>query len=248
MSGAMLGSGLVHAVESGGVPYRCGVDASMLTASLNMAIGLLAALERREVSGEGQWVDVSMHDSLLAIKAILRPEIEGGAIRAPFGIFKTCDGHIVICVSRDKQWTGLAGAMGREELSSDPRFIGMGDRCANVRELNGIIQEWLTGKTGEQALQILRKAMVPASLIMNIGELLQDNHLNHRGMVTDLFSTSGEKIEGVKSYGLPIKLSRSPGAFDYPAPAVGAQTGEIFNTLLGITKAELERLRNEGLV
>jgi formyl-CoA transferase len=248
MSGAMLGSGLVHAVESEEGAFRCGVAVSRLIASLNVAIGLLAALERRETSDKGQWIDVSMHDSLVAMKAMLLPESDSGAIRAPFGIFRARDGDIVICASTEKQWEDMARVMGMEELAQDPRFKGMGARCANVAELNAIILEWLEDKNRNKALRILSEGGVPCSPIMGVSELLEDEHLHHRRMVTDLLFPSGREVRGSKGYGMPIKFSDSPVGLDSPPPALGQHNREVFISLLGISEGEMEWLQRGNII
>lgn len=141
-------------------------------------------------------------------------------------------------------WIAMLGAMGRPELSDDPRFATSEARWENRDALNAIIEEWTGQRTKHEVMRILGGAGVPCGAVQDTGEVLEDPHLKARDMIVDLeYPTRGT----YKTVGCPIKLSDSPVAVTRP-PVLGEHTAALLNELCGVDPEEAKRLREAGVV
>jgi len=239
-------------------PVRCGAAVSDTTAPLFAVIGILSALQAREKTGQGDWVDISMQDGsffllpdvLEYMAAGMQPERMGNHHigSAPFNVYEASDGFVAICGITSRDWQNLLGLIGREDLATDPRFGNVISRRRHVDEIDRVIQEWIGQRTVSEAVTQLQRANVPSGPVLSPAELLQDEHLIARGMVTDIPHPTHGPLQGVKGVGMPIKFAQQPLAFDQAAPTLGEHNEEIYGRLLGLDSARLQELQAQGVI
>lgn len=216
--------------------------------------GILTALHKRTVTGEGSRVDVAMYDSIAALneRAVAlysmtgRVLTRGGeSVVAPFGVFKAADGYVTITVLGEAVWARFCQAIGRPELADDPRLNSGEKRAAALDELlKPIIEDWLAQRPLEESVAILLEHSVPASPVQNARDVATCPHLEARRMFADM------TIPGFGTYrlmGNPIKISGHVETPVEPPPAVGDATVQALKTLAGYTDAEIERLLAAGV-
>jgi len=236
--------------EEDGPPAKAGVPVSDLAAGLFGAYGILSALEYRERTGEGQFVDTSLLEAAMALTVWestehwatgRTPKPLGSAHRlaAPYQALRASDGYFTVGANTDKLFSALCDAIGRPELVRDPRFSDRAARLAQRPALVAEIEKATTGEPRAHWLGRLDAAGVPSGPINSYPEALADPHTLALGMVVDLVHPGAG---AVKALGVPVKLSDTPGAVDRPAPLLGQHTAEIL-TELGYSDAEQQELR-----
>lgn len=240
----------------GGEPLKAGISLSDYMAGYNAVIGILAALHYRTVSGEGQAIDISMQDGIWAMVFPDRanyfddrvvPRRLGNRLSssAPFGAYHARDGHVVICTITDPQWQKVLQAIGRGDLSGEPRFATREDRARNMDEVDAVVQAWCGERTVEEALAALRAVQVPCSPVPTFDQVADDPHLRSREMIVEV----DQPVSGpVKLVGSVYKMSRTPGDRRKRIPTVGEHNQEVYGGLLGIDAQEMARLREESVI
>ncbi|MCL1828790.1 MAG: CoA transferase [Oscillospiraceae bacterium] len=216
-------------------PTKAGFSYGDIAAALFTATGVLAALCERLSSGRGQFVDVSMLDSQLAVSenALTRylyedkiPEPEGNRHPsiAPSDSFSASDGELMIVAGNDKLWRLLCAALKREDLTDDARFSGNGDRAAHHIELKAELERSLAGGTVEQWLEILGSAGVPCSPILGYEEAANHPQMKASNMLQTI---SQPGVGDTVMPGFPIRFSRTPCAVDRRPPLLGEHNEEV---------------------
>jgi formyl-CoA transferase len=249
-------SGIISVTgDEDGPPAKSGVPISDLAAGLFGAYGILAALEHRERTGEGQFVDTSLLEAALALTVWESTEywVTGAApgrlgsahrLAAPYQAIRASDGHFTIGANTDRLFEGFCRAIGRRDLLSDPRFGGRHERLSHREALIAEIERTTVAAPRAAWLERLGREGVPAGPINTYGEALADPHALARDMVVDLVHPEAGAI---KALGIPVKLSDTPGAVDRPAPLVGEHTDALLAEL-GYGAAERRALRERGVV
>jgi len=190
---------------------------------------ILAALEERRRSGQGQVIDLSIHDCLLNyLFLFLNPLFVSGAAAprqgnrhltcAPWNAYACRDGWVQICTSTNQQWESIARLSGRAELQRDPRFDSTANRMRNIDAVDRVVETWAARFSVAEALTALEREGIPAEAIVGLEELLADPQFLARRMRVDLPLPDGDTA-GVS--GTIYKLSRTPGRVDRPAPLPG---------------------------
>lgn len=227
--------------EPGRPPVRVGTSIGDITAALFGTIGILTALHVRNMTGQGQKVDVSMLDSQVAIleNAIARYEVTGqvpGPIGtrhpsiAPFQAFPTKDYYVIIPCGNDSLWAKLCQALQIEEYIEDPRFKTNRDRLANLAELEKLISDITITKTTSEWKAILEAVGHPVGAINTIDKVISDPQVLAREMIVEVEHPVAGKM---KIAGNPVKLSLTPGRVSKPAPLLGEHTVEVLREVLG---------------
>jgi CoA:oxalate CoA-transferase len=251
MGGAMSVTG-----EDGGPPVRMGLPMGDLAGGMFGAFAVGGALFRRERSGQGAHIDLSLLDcqvSLLTYMAqyfwtdgrVPRPLGSGHASVVPYGALATRDGHLIVAIFAEKFWAGFCAAADRPEWQHDARFATNRERVANRAALMALIEACFRERTTEDWLGRLHTAGVPAAPILAVDRVLTDSQIRHRRMVVDL----EHPRHGVLStLGTPIKVD---GALEPPlaAPAqLGEHTETVLRDLLKYSAERIAALRREGVV
>ena len=236
--------------EPGGGPMRVGVAVADLFTGMYTAVAVLAALFRREKSGEGAHIDMALLDTQLAVLANQAsnflvsgedPPRQGNTHPniVPYQPFEAADRPLVIAVGNDRQFARLAELSGHPEWASDPRFATNSARVANRDEIVGLVAEAIRAQPAAYWFDRLEAAGIPAGPINRISEAIADVQAQHRHMV--------RTIAGVPMVGSPVRIDGERSDSDLPPPALGEHTDEILKQL-GLGASDLARLRDLDVI
>jgi formyl-CoA transferase len=238
-------------------PVRPGVIIADYTTALFNTIGILAALFERERSGQGQGVELALYESILRIMEwtvaaydrlrIVR-ERTGNRLpnSAPLDNYATSDGaYVCIAAAGDVLFPRLCKAMGREELSDDPRFATLEARAANNDAINREVAVWCRERTLEEIEALLVANEVPVSAVYGVDRIVADPHVRAREAVIDV----DDPALGTVRQQAPVpRLDRTPLAVQRGAPRLGEHTEEVLRDLLRLASDEIGRLRADGVI
>ncbi len=250
MGGLMSVTGL-----PGQGPVRAGIPLADLTAGLFGAQGIMAALLERESSGEGQWVQVSLLASQIAMmdfqaaRFLMKGEIPGQAgndhpTNIPTGVFRTSDGHVNIAAADNLMFSRLCKALGIEDAIDDPRYLTDVARSANRVSLNERIDAVTQRNTANHWIEALAAGQVPCGKINRMDQVFDDPQVQHLGMAHTIQHATMGPIQVVNQ---AIKLSRTP---PNPHTAIG-EMGEANDEVLadlGYGLDDIVRLRTNGVI
>ncbi len=252
LSGAMSTTG-----DPDGPPYRAGYPIGDTAGGMAAAFAIAAALAERERTGLGQFIDVSLLDTLLAMTAWAASNflIDGEAPRrmgndnatsSPSGAFRTADGFINIAANAQGQFEDLCRAVGRLDLVTDPRFAGRSGRLANRAALKAELERVLTTQPAAEWERRLNARGVPAGRVLTVPEALTHPHVQARNLLRRFPGAAGvERPIDVLTAGYQL----SGGAPDVtrPPPGLGEHTEEVLRELK-YSAAEVEQLRRDGAI
>lgn len=242
--------------QEGGEPTRPGASIGDIIAGLFTTIGVTMALYHRAMTGEGQKIDVAMLDCQVAIleNAISRYLVNGvvpGPLGnrhpsiTPFEAFTASDGHVIVGAGNDRLWKKLCEMIGKEELLTDERFLTNSLRTTNQKALKPILDAVFKNKTIDQWLAMLEEAGVPCAPINTVDRVVNDPQVKAREMLVEIEHPVAGKMHVP---GVPIKMYKTPGSVDTPAPTLGQHTEEILNELLGLSKEDVDALRAKNVL
>lgn len=251
LAGAMSITGM-----EGRIPLKSGIPIADILGGMNAAIGILAALNFRRLTGKGQYIDIALVDSIVSsLITNTMPYIVTGQIPGrsgnryfnayPYDSFTAKDGEYVLACGTNPHFEALANIIGMPELLNDERFQGMEPRKAHARELKAIIDQWSSDKTAEQCVEILMKAKIPVSLIYDLKQVLEDDHIrNHREMFVEIEDPKAGKV---LLTGSPLKMSESPATVRKCAPLLGDSNEEILKEL-GYDDQAINEFENDHVI
>lgn len=247
MLGQAMG-GLMAITGYPDAPLRVGASLGDIIAALWASNGVLGALNYRNITGRGQYIDVALVDGIFAtlenaisswtICGVERPRsanrhYSGG----PYDVYNAKDGYVALVASNFKLFKNLCGAMGKPEMANDPKFSTTPARFENQDEMTQIINDWMGQHTAEEAIKILDEARVAVSKVFSIPEICASPHIAAREMLIEFDHPVAGKI---KVPGFPIKYSETPGAAILPPPTKGQHTAEILKDF-GFSDNDIER-------
>jgi crotonobetainyl-CoA:carnitine CoA-transferase CaiB-like acyl-CoA transferase len=238
-----------------GPPVKCGAPLSDITAGIIAALGILAAYTHRLKTGQGQWVETSLFEAALvqtywqaaiALATGVAPKAMGSAhpLNAPYQAFKTSDKWIVVGGANQKNWLRTLEVLGATDLAQDPRFVTGGDRMANLKELEALLSERFAARPAEYWLNALEEVGVPCGPVNDMLQALSDPQTIAREMVVEVDHSS---LGRVKTIGLPIKFSQTPGKVRSGAPRYGEHTAAVLRAH-GFDDDEIAALEREGAI
>jgi crotonobetainyl-CoA:carnitine CoA-transferase CaiB-like acyl-CoA transferase len=250
MSGFMS---LTGTEETG--PTRAGIAIGDVLAGMFAAHGIQLALLDRERTGRGQIVHTSLLESMIAVLSwgagmyfergvAPGPAGQHHALASPYGRFRARDGWLNIAAATDAHWERLARALSRETWVSDPRFATPGARLANRAELTREIDAALARADVAHWVERLCGAGVPAGPVLDLAQVFADPQVLARDMLVEL---PHAEVGTFRTTGLPVKLSRTPGAIHRAPPLHGEHTDEVLLEC-GLSELEIARLRREEVV
>jgi crotonobetainyl-CoA:carnitine CoA-transferase CaiB-like acyl-CoA transferase len=233
MSGLMSVCG-----PSDGPPHRLPIAISDVAAGMHLAFGILCALEARHHTGRGQLVETSLLESALSFGVYeaahvaatgATPPRLGQAHRgsSPYQVFETADGWITLGAAQDNFWRRLCDLLGQPELTEDKRFASNGDRVRNNAALVALLEQHFKQKSSQHWLAALEAAGIPSGPVLSFDRAMADPHVVARGMVVE---TPHPAAGSLKTLGIPVKLSDTPGALARPAPRLGEHTAEVLES------------------
>jgi len=241
--------------EEGGPPVRPGASYGDIAAGLFLCIAILAALQERNTSGEGQYVDISMLDCQVTVleNAFVRylntgeiPHAIGTRhpVIAPFQAFQTKDGYIAVALRGGvkDQWPLYCAAIDRVDIIDDPRFRNGWLRTQNYEALKPILTEAMKAKTTREWVEELERVGIPCGPVNTIDQVASDPQILAREMIIDVQHPDAGKFKVVNT---PFKFSRTPYRAERASPDLGEHTEDILGQLLGMTHKEISEL--EGL-
>jgi crotonobetainyl-CoA:carnitine CoA-transferase CaiB-like acyl-CoA transferase len=236
--------------EPGGGPQRAGVALADILTGMYATVGILAALNHRERTGLGQYIDVSLLDVQVAclgnqalnyLNTGRVPERLGNAHPniVPYQDFPTSDGYVIIAVGNDAQFSRLCAAAGLPELAADPRFSSNKQRVENRAALIERLSAVMRQRTTERWIADLERVGVPCGPINTIDAVFADPQVQARGMRVDLPHPIAGEVSLVAN---PLRLSETPVSYRSAPPLLGADTHEVLAQKLGLSQTDIEAL------
>ncbi|MEW6637741.1 MAG: CoA transferase [Actinomycetota bacterium] len=239
-------------------PPRTGISLGDSLAATFGALGALTALYHRDAhGGRGQVVDVGIYEAVLALMESTIPEyVLTGHVRgrtgtvlpfvAPSNIYPTSDeDYVLIAGNADTVFRRLAKALGHPEWAEDERFATHHARGENMEELDARISEWTKQRTGDEILEAMREAGVPAGKVFTARDMVEDEHYAARGNIIEV---EDPEIGPFPMQNVVPRLTGTPGEVRWTGPALGQHNDEVYRGLLKIDEDELAALRERGIV
>ena len=237
-------------------PTRVGTSLGDVNASVHAAFAIMTALWHREKTGVGQYIDISMQEAMVSILegAIARWTI-GRELQTPIGThnphdapmaaYKCKDGYIIIATVGDEHWHRFCKAIDKPEWAKDPGYQTKRQRWEKKYVLADEIEKITANYTVKEVGEMMDRERVANSPIHNIEQVVDDPHLNARGYFVEV---EHPIIGKAKLPGIPFKLSETPGDVKRPSPLVGEHNELILGKYLGMSKEEVGRIKEEGVI
>ncbi len=244
--------------EPDGEPMKVGVGIADVMCGMYAATAILAALRHRDLTGQGQYIDLALADSQVAwlvnegtnyLASGQVPKRRGNAHPniVPYQLFAAKDGHFILAVGNDSQFERFCSFAGIASLARDKRFSVNSQRVANRETLVKIIEKILVQHPLAYWLQGLEAINVPCGPVNDLEQVFADEHFVHRGMRIKMeyeTALSGE----VELIGNPLKLTRTPVQYRRPPPTLGQHTDQVLKEMLGLDGKACQELRSKGII
>ena len=249
--------GLRHLTgEPGRVPVRVGVSIGDTLAALHGTIGVLTALYHRKINGgQGQVIDVALHEAVFNVMESLIPEYSAfGVVReaagsalpgiAPSNAYPCQDGWVLVAGNGDSIFKRLMAAVGRDDLAAAPDLADNAGRVARVAEIDAAIGAWTQARQVQAVLDVLAQARVPAGKVYTAKDIAEDPHYRARDMILQQPTRDGYTVEVP---GIVPKLSVTPGTVRSSAPHVGDDTDAVLREM-GLSDEQIAQLRSQAII
>ena len=242
--------------QPGGGPQKVGIAIADVMTGMYSTIAILAALNNRDKTGLGQYIDMALLDGIIALGG---NQITGffadgkvpfrygnaHASLVPYQVFAVKDGEIVIAVGNDTQWQRFCEAINRPDLAKDPKWEKVTGRITGRSELIPQLAKTMLEKGMNEWITMLEQYDVPCGPINNYQQVFADPHVIHRGIKVDTPYEDGSSISTIAS---PLRLQNTPPQYNRPPPKLGDSNFEILNQLLGYSVESIEQLKKEKIV
>ena len=236
-------------------PLRCGFPVCDTVGGLNAAFAIMGALYHRERTGEGQFIDIAMLDSVMPLMGWVAANLLIGGIppvpmgndnftAAPSGVFATQDGFVNIAANQQEQWESVCDLLGVPELKTDARFEKRDERKANRTLLTPLLEARLRERPTSYWVEVLNRHGVPSGEILNLEAALSQAQIQHRGTIQ---SVTEPGLGELKLFNLTAKFEKTPASIDAPPPRLSAHTDTILGGL-GYSADAIAALRQKGAV
>jgi len=242
--------------EPDGQPMKMGVAFSDIFAGLHAVIAMVTALYHRERTGMGQYIDISLLDSQVAVLAnqalnyLVGGKAPGRLGNAhpnivPYQTFETRDGHIIMAVGTDRQFKEYCTIIGVPQLAEEERFRTNRGRVENRAALIPLLVGPMKSRSTAEWVTAFEAAAVPCGPINTIDQVFANEQVLARGLQIGLTRADSVQVPGVAN---PIRFSETPTAYEKPAPVLGDGTARILNEVLGLDPVAVADLRKAGIV
>jgi len=238
-------------------PTKSGQSISDYYAGMLCAFSIVSALHYRHRTGKGQRIDMALLDSLVvALDNLGERYTVGGEVLtrsgnvaftgSSTGVYTTSDGHVAVSAgASDAVWRRFCQILGRDDLARDPDFATAAARRDRRDDVAAIVQAWTSSRPKAEVVRVLASAGVPAAPVNNVAEMVADPQVRAR----EMFVERDHPVYGPLTLtGSPLKMSETPGRVRWLAPMPGEHNEDVFCGLLGHSKDELARWRDEGVV
>lgn len=240
-------------------PLKPGPTIGDTGTGIHCAVGILAALLQREKTGQGQRLEVSMQDAVVNLSRVammghylgdIPAQRRGNRVSAlaPTDLYPCAPGgpndYAYLITTTQGMWESLLKAIGRADIITDPQFADQRGRNKRFDELFEVIASWTRQRSKFEVMRVLGEVGVPCGAVLDSGDILENEHLKARGMIT----TIEHPTRGTFTMpGCAVQLSESPVEVQ-PAPLLGQHNAEIYGSLLGMTNADLAALQESGVL
>ena len=242
--------------EPNGSPQKVGVPVADLFAGLYGCIGILAAVNHRNSTGQGQQIDIGMLDTHVAWLANQgmnylatgeNPPRLGNQHPniAPYQEFPTKDGYIILAVGNDPTFERFCKAFGQEALLADPRFATNPIRVQNRQLVTDTLTPVMKSKTTAEWIDALEALKIGCGPINTLEQVFADPHVQAREMVVEMAHGSGETVKVIAN---PVKLSATPPSYRSAPPVLGEHTNAVLGDVLKMSAAEIAALKDKGIL
>jgi formyl-CoA transferase len=242
--------------QPGAGPQKVGIAITDVLTGMYASVAILAAVTHRERTGEGQYIDAALLDTIVAFNANqIVSYFASGKIPVrwgnahpqvvPYEVFPTSDGHIILAIGNDGQFERFCQVAGAPDLAQEPRFKTMSQRIVHRGELIPLIAELMRTRTKREWIGVLEAANVPCGPINNMKEVFEDPQVRHRDLRVDMPHPLGGVAPVVRS---PLRLSKTPVSYRIPPPTLGQHTQEVLKELLGRSDADVQQLKAAGII
>ncbi|MBA7507248.1 Succinyl-CoA:(R)-benzylsuccinate CoA-transferase subunit BbsF [subsurface metagenome] len=252
-------SGITHLTSfPGKPPLGLGYSYADHIAGLVACLALLGAMEYRQRTGEGQYIDVSQVEAMSSLlgSAILEHTANGKQVEpvgngltqaAPHGVYR-CQGDdrwCAIAVFGNGEWQGFQRALGNPPWAEDRRFATFSGRLENADGLDRLVEGWTSGHTAEEVMALLQRHGVAAGVAQDASDLANDPQLRARGFFIEL---DHPEMGKTVSDATPIRLSDTPARYIRAAPVQGQDNDHVYKQLLGMSEGEVAEFREQGII
>ena len=239
-----------------GEQVRSGYAVADINAGLFGVIGILMALEYRHRTGRGQYVDVSMFDSMISAMSsnymsylgsqrVPKPMGTAFPTVVPYRVYRASDRVFSIAIGSEKLWAEFCEAIGRQELGTNPNYATNALRIENRQALERELDEIFRTRTAESWTAVLRSAGIPCSLILDFDEVVE----HPQAVFREMFPWIAHPTAGrYRATGSPVKMSETPGKPSTGAPLLGQDTAAVLAKVLGMDAEEIERLKARQVI
>ncbi|WP_299663951.1 CoA transferase [uncultured Ruegeria sp.] len=222
--------------DAEGAPMKVGVGIADVMCGMYACVGILAALRHRDLTGEGQQIDLALVDSQVAwlinegvnyLTSGNVPQRRGNGHPniVPYDVYATCDGHVILAVGNDSQFTRFCSFIDESELAGDPRFATNPARLENRDALNAILRPAVQALDTSSVIAGLEKLKVPVGPVQTLDQVFASDQVAARQMQITMQAAPGE----VQLIGNPLNLSRTPVTYRSAPPVCGADTQAVLN-------------------
>ena len=242
--------------EPGGGPLKVGVALTDVMTGMYASVAVLAALQRRHVSGVGQHIDLALLDvQVAALANQASNHLVGGQLPqrmgnahpniVPYQDFPTADGHMIVTVGNDGQFAGFCRVLGRPEWARDERFATNPQRVRHRDELIAAIRALTVARSTDDWVAAMEAAKVPCGPINTLERVFENPQVRARGLRIEMPHAESPAVPLVAN---PIRLSESPVDYRRAPPTLGQHTDEVLGDWLALDAAAIAQLRSQHIV
>lgn len=235
---------------------KVGPAISDASSGVHATVAILAALHYREKTGEGQYIDIAMMDTIFSLLENMVPIYEFTGVTpqrignanpgsAPYNMYHTKDSTVYISTANDSLFTRLINVMGQPDLIKEERFSTNYIRKEHEDEIDEIVEAWTKQHTTDEICEMLDAVGVPVAPVKSVDQLIEDPHLLHRDMIVE---HEVENVGKVRFPGNPLKMKKTPPDPSQKAPSLSQHTDEVLKNILNYSDEEIEKLRGENII